>query len=251
MKNKTIYKKFPFIFLFFSLYFLCFGQTEQNFSKVQAEDDNKILTKIENFENPKIKIPKNLFFFTLGPSVYVNTDSKTSPSPVSFAGGAGFDLFNHKFLNFQPKLTFFTNYYLWDGEYARPSEIENRTALALSFLLDLNTTHIFHLEKDIFQFGGGLGFLARFSFLANGVDSDDTGGETNSTAGDDIKSINRWFYKNLNFLYPNLNFSWQHAFTKNYLAGLEAKIYFPLGAILDGRAFDTTIFSLGIKISPR
>ena len=86
MKNKTIYKKCPFIFLFFSLSFLCFGQTEPNFTKVQAEDDNKILTKIENFENPKIKIPKNLFFFTLGPSVYVNTDSKTSPSPVSFAG---------------------------------------------------------------------------------------------------------------------------------------------------------------------
>ena len=165
MKNKTFYKKFPFIFLFFSLSFFCFGQTEQNFSKTQSEDDGKILTKIEDFEKAKIKLPKNLFFFTLGPSVYVNTDSKTSPSPVSFAFGAGFDLFNHKFLNFQPKLTFFTNYYLWDGECARPSEIENRTALALSFLLDLNTTHIFRLKKTFSSLAEDWDFWLDFPFL--------------------------------------------------------------------------------------
>lgn len=217
----------------------------------QQDRQNKIIVKSEDFIDNRVKLPEASFFFTLGPALYVNTDSSTAPSPISFSAGAGFDLFNGKFLNFQPKLTFFTGYYLWDGENARPAEVENRTALGLSFLLDLDTTRIFRLKKGIIQFGGGMGFFLRGAVLAGGVSSSDTGSEEGSTAGEDVKSINHWFYKNLNFLYPNLCFSWQHAFTENYLAGLEAKAYFPLGAFLEGRGLDSALVFFGIKISKR
>ena len=225
------------------------GMGEEN--SRQKDRQNKIIVKTEDFTDNRIKLPDSSFFFTMGPALYVNTDSSTAPSPLSFSAGAGFDLFNRNFLNFQPKLSFFTGYYLWDGENARPAEVENRTALALSFLLDLNATHIFRLKKGIIQAGGGLGVLARGAFLAGGVSSGDSGGEEGSTAAEDVKSINRWFYKKLNFLYPNLCFSWQHAFTERYLAGFEAKAYFPLGAALDGRGLDSAMVFFGVKINRR
>ena len=69
--------------------------------------------------------------------VLVNTDStaKSAPSPIMYAGGAGLDFFPESSFDFQTKISFFTNYYLWTGEEAKPAEVENRTATAISFLL--------------------------------------------------------------------------------------------------------------------
>lgn len=188
------------------------------------------------------------FFFTLGPLLYVNTDSSSAPSPVKFCAGLGFDFFTDKIISFQPKISAFTNYYLWDGQYARPAEVENRTALALSLLFDLNAAHTWSFNNDSFELGGGISFFARYAFLANGVEESASGSSSSKTAGDDVKSINEWFYKDLNFLYPNISFCYMHRFTENYSAGLETKIYIPLGALKDGRALDTTLAFLGIKV---
>ncbi len=191
------------------------------------------------------------FFFTLGPALYINTDKDSAPSPVSLTGGAGFDFLKDKAISLQPKLSFFTGYYLWDGENARPAEIENRTAIVLSALLDLDAVHRWRTGKNIIEAGAGLSFLARAGMLANGVSQDDSGGTESSTAGDDVSSINRWFYSGMNFLYPNIAFSWMHTLESGWLAGLETKLYFPLGAIADGRALDTMIIFAGIKICSR
>lgn len=215
------------------------AQHEQKESQLSAQDNNNALSR--NWD----------FFFTLGPSLYINTDKNSAPSPVSFCGGAGLDLFKSSAISLQPKLSIFTNYYLWNGEYARPAEIENRTAIVFSFLLDIDAVHRWNTGKNIIEAGAGLSFLARAGMLANGVNSEDSGGTENSTAGKDISSINKWFYKDMNFLYPNLMFSYMRMLESRWLAGFETKLYFPLGAMIDGRALDTMIIFAGIKICPQ
>lgn len=191
------------------------------------------------------------FFFTLGPVLYVNTDSKSAPSPIKYSMGAGFDLLNNHFLTIQPKLSFFTDYYMWDGEYARPVEIENRTALVLSFLLDLQATHIWTIHKNAIQAGAGVSFLLRTGFLAGGVDSQDTGGTPETTAGDDVKKINSYFMSGTNFFYPSISLSWLRQLESGRHAGVEARFYIPLGALSDGRGLDSAMASLAFRICNR
>ncbi len=222
------------------------ADTEVSTSTENSADNQQIY--IHGTQEVALEYPFWDFFFTLGPVLYVNTDSSSAPSPVKFSAGLGFDFFTDKVIAFQPKVSVFTNYYLWDGQYARPAEVENRTALALSFLFDLNATHTWNTKTDFFELGGGISFLARYAFLANGVEKTDSGSSSDTTAGDDVKSINSWFYKDLNFLYPNLSFCYMHRFTENYFAGLETKIYIPIGALKDGRALDTTLVFFGIKV---
>ena len=195
-----------------------------------------------------INLGKWDFFFTLDPCIYMNADDKSAPSPIMFSGGLGLDFFNDKAVSFQPKLSFFTNYFLWNGNNARPAEVENRTAQVLNFLIDLDAVHTWLFKNSALQAGGGISVLARFAFLANGVNSSDSGGTDTSTAGDDVSSINSWFYSNLNFLYPNLNISWMRKMESQWIAGFEGRFYFPLGALTDGRGFDTMMISLGVKV---
>jgi len=190
-------------------------------------------------EKTEFKLKNWDFFFTLGPVIYVNTDSDSAPSPIMFSGGIGFDFFNDKPVSFQPKLSFFSNYYLWDGENARPAEIENRTAQVLSFLLDLDASHTWFFKSSALQAGGGLGILGRFGFLANGVDS---------TYSNDVSSINSWFWKKLNFIYPNINISWMRRLESQWHAGFETRLYIPAGALIDGRGLDTMMVSFGVRV---
>lgn len=189
------------------------------------------------------------FFFTLGPSVYVNTGStKTSaPSPVSFTPGIGFDFFNGRAIGLQTALSFFSTYNLWDGENARPAEVENREASTINFLLDVDGTKKFAFDKNIFEISAGAGFLIRYGFLSNGVNEDEAGTVSGKTVKDDIGSINDWYYSGMNFLYPNLGFCWMHDFERSWNAGLCLKYYVPLGALMDGRGMDTSIITIGVK----
>ena len=177
------------------------------------------------------------FFFTLDPCLYVNTDSESAPSPIQFSGGIGLDFFNDRAVSFQPKLSFFTNYFLWNGSNARPAEVENRTAQVFNFLFDLDAVHTILFKNSALQAGGGISILARFAVTASGVDG-----------SDDVSKINSWFYEDLNFLYPNLNLSWMRKMESQWIAGFETRVYFPLGAISSGRGLDTMILSLGVKV---
>ncbi len=239
----AIYKKLLLLTAFFLI--CAFASAE---AQTQQDIANDQQLYIRGTEGAALEYSSWDFFFTLGPLLYVNTDSSSAPSPVKFSAGFGFDFFTDRIISFQPKISAFTNYYLWDGQYARPAEVENRTALALSFLFDLNAAHKWSFNNDSFELGGGISFLARYAFLANGVEETDSGSSSTATAGDDVKSINSWFYKDLNFLYPNISFCYMHQFTENYSAGLETKVYIPLGALKDGRALDTTLVFFGVKV---
>ena len=197
------------------------------------------------------------FFVTAGPMLLVNADSSTNsaPSPIMFSLGAGVDFFRNRAVMFEPRLSCFTNYYLWDGNDAHPAEIENRTALVLAALLDVRLFKAWRRGANRFLLGGGVGVLARYGVLANGVDSGDAGGETDddgvplSTAGDDVGSISSYLWQSARFLYPELAFCWmRHLAQANVSAGVDVAFYLPLGSLASGNALDAALVSLAFKL---
>lgn len=191
------------------------------------------------------------FFLTLGPAVLVNTQStaESAPSPVMYAAGAGLDFFPESQLDFQSRISFFTNYYLWNGEKAKPAEIENRTATALSLLVDLCGGHSWIFGKNRISLDGGLGFLFRYGILSNGVEKSDKNQKTGTTAKDDIKDINSYFLDFINIIYPEIAFSYARNIFDGWKAGFESRIYFPLGSISTGDGLDAMLFSLSFKLN--
>lgn len=190
-------------------------------------------------------------FFTAGPMLLLNTDSSThsAPSPIMFAGGIGADFFNSKPVRAQARLSFFTNYYFWDGEKARPAEVENRTATVLSFLLDTCAVYPINRGAATYAFGAGLGFLARYGVLSNGVESSDSGSSDQLTAEKDVSNINTWLWENMRFLYPELTFSYMHSIPSSSITvGTDFRFYIPLGSLTTGNGMDASLFSLAFKL---
>ncbi|MBQ7158285.1 MAG: hypothetical protein IJS09_02510 [Treponema sp.] len=199
-----------------------------------------------------VAIKKHSFLFSAGPALMISTDStkKSAPSPITFCVGAGGTLFQNMPISFQPRLSFFVNYYLWDGDNARPAEIENRTAIALSFLLDLNAVKIIRYKNHTFQAGGGLGVLARFGILSNGVDANGSGSNENTSVSnnDDVSSINSWFWSSAHFLYPDIMFCWLYNLPNGWKAGVSANVYVPVGSLADGRGMDGMIIAISGRL---
>ena len=191
---------------------------------------------------------KPSFFFTMGPLAIINTESstKSAPTPIVFSTGFGMKFLEDKMVAFEPRVSFFTNYYLWDGDNALPAEVENRTAIALSLLFDLPAVVTFHHGENTFEAGSGLGFLARYGILANGVSSSDTG--ASGSASGDVDKINDWFWSGARYVFPELLGSWTYAVSSRLQAGFEGRVYFPLGSLMNGRGFDAMMFSLAARI---
>lgn len=199
-------------------------------------------------------IPSHAFFVTGGSMLLVNTDSNSAPSPIMFSLGAGTSLWQTAPVTLQPRISFFTNYYAWDGENARPAEVENRTALVLSALVDLCAVKTWWHGASQFQAGAGAGIWARLSVLANGVSSEDSGvtdsdGAVLTTAGDDVRDIQNWFWRDLRWLYPELCFSWLHRLPQRPIyAGVDMRFYVPLTSLKNGNAMDAALASMAFKL---
>ena len=153
---------------------------------------------------------------------------------------------NKAFLSFQPRLSFWTSYYLWDGKNALPAEIENRTAFVLNFMLDLPAAATFRFQKFQVEAGAGLGILARAAMLAGGVGQSDTG--ASGSAGGDKAEIQKWFWSNARFLYPEIFAAWEWNFTDRIAAGFELRYYLPIGSLANGRGLTESIFALSAKL---
>ncbi len=187
-------------------------------------------------------------FVNLGANITLNTESKlkSAPSPTAFAFAVGGIWPNKAFLSFQPRLSFWTSYYLWDGKNALPAEIENRTAFVLNFMLDLPAAATFRFQKFQVEAGAGLGILARAAMLAGGVGEGDTG--ASGSAGGDKAEIQKWFWSNARFLYPEIFAAWEWNFTDRIAAGFELRYYLPIGSLADGRGLTESIFALSAKL---
>lgn len=189
------------------------------------------------------------FMTGFAPMLIVNTDSdkKSAPSPIVYPITLGLVYPPQGSISFQPQLSFFTNYYLYsEDKKAAPAEIENRTATVFSFLLDLPVEYQFKLsEKHSITAGGAASILARFGILSSGVKSSDTG--TSGSASDDVKEINKWFWKNGRFFYLQGNVNYMYKFSDSIKAGPELKIYLPCGSLFSGEGMNSTMISLGLK----
>lgn len=187
-------------------------------------------------------------FITLGGIFTLNNEggTKSAVSPITFSTAIGAVWPNNSLLSFQPRLSFFTMYYIWNGKEALPSEVENRTALSLSFLLDIPAVFSFRVNKNTFETGLGLALLARIGILAPGVKGSETG--ASGSASSDVEKINEWFWSAGRFLYPELIFSWDYKISERLRAGLDLRWYIPLGALCTGHGLDTTMFALATKL---
>ena len=188
-------------------------------------------------------------YVTFEPTLIVNTSSGTAsaPSPIVYPFSIGASWPSGYFISFQPRLSFFMNYYLWDGEKALPAEIENRTATSLSFLLALPASLNFDLsEKSRIEASVGLALLMRFAVLSNGVGSSDSG--ASGSAGDDVSHIADWFWSGARPLYLQTGCSYIYEISGRIKAGPDLQLYFPLGSIFGGRGLDAMILSTGIKL---
>lgn len=199
------------------------------------------------------EIDKSLFF-TLGPKIMVNTDdsTKSAPSPVMYSLGAGGDFIFKNGISLETQLSFFTNYYLWDGEDSQPAEVENRTATALSFMMDFTGGYTFTLGKEknhLLSVLLGSGILLRHAFLSNGVDSDDTNRATGSKASDDVSNINGTFFSNMNFFYPEISLAYSYILSPVWKVGIETRVYLPAGSLSNDKGLDNMIVSLAAKLS--
>lgn len=204
-------------------------------SHVPAKSGKEFLSQISPFVN-------------IGANITINTESslKSAPSPTAFALSFGAIWPNKAFLSFQPRLSFWWSYYLWDGQNALPAEIENRTALALNFMLDLPAAATFRFKSCQVEAGLGLGILARVAVMAGGVGEGDTG--VSGSAGSDKEKIQEWFWSGARFLYPELFVAWEWNFTPRIAAGFEARWYFPIGSLINDRGLDASIIALAAKL---
>lgn len=229
---------------------------EQNSSQAQEAEPSSARSGFQNLFGGSFVPPKSgkeflsqiSPFVNLGVNITVNTESslKSAPSPTAFALSFGGIWPNKAFLSFQPRLSFWWSYYLWDGQNALPAEIENRTAFVLNFMMDLPAAATFRFASCQVEAGLGLGILARAALLASGVGESDTG--TTGSAGGDKSEIQSWFWSNARFLYPEFFAAWEWNFTERIAAGLEFRYYLPIGSLTDGRGLTESIFALSGKL---
>ncbi|HAH63367.1 MAG TPA: hypothetical protein DCL73_14865 [Treponema sp.] len=190
-------------------------------------------------------------FTSFAPMFILNTEAgtKSAPSPVVYPVTIGASWPNYYFVSFQPRLSFYYNYYLWndDEQIALPAEVENRTATALSFLLTLPAVFSFHFtENTTLEAEAGISLLLRAGILSNDVSASDSG--TSGSAESDTERINEWFWSNARFLYAETGASWLYDVTGTIKAGPELHFYLPLGSLFSGRGMDAMMLSTGIKL---
>ena len=225
-------KKVPAVFFIFLFSSIAFCQEEKI-------SDSNLSTKEKSFSvHP---------YINTGTQITVNTASKekSAPSPVSFLIGGGAVINFTDFISLEPKIDFWSMYYLYDGKNALPAEVEHRTATVLCFMLDIPVGFNFHFAENTFSAGCGLGFLIRLSLLSNGVKQNDYG--ATGTAQSDTDEISKWFWSNARFLYPEIFIAWDYKITASLRAGIVAKAYFCIGSLADGRGLDGTVINIAAR----
>ncbi len=193
-------------------------------------------------ENPSEEIETGTFFITAGPNVLFNFDTefRSAPSPMMFSAGFGAHIPIRDFLDFSPHIAFFSNYYLFEDGIAFPAEIEHRTALVPSLLIDFPVEYKLPLRKSLLTLGGGLSILTRYAFLATGVPDSEK---------DDIKEINSYLWGGARWLYPMLQAGWDYVLPSGIATGALVRAYFPLGSFIDPNpsAFQSMILSFSLR----
>lgn|SRR5574344_364947 len=232
-------------------------EPEQTETTANDEDDSakSSLTtgqKFTNFMSTYFKpITSNTnLFFTGGITFCLSTGSHTisAPSPLKYTLGVGYSFHIARFFLFQPRLSGWSQYYLWDADSgnAYPAPLENRTATTLNLLIDLPFVIPVGTTKNMTGFGFGAAILARYGFLSNGVSSTDTG--SSGTAEGDVDLINGWMWSSVRWLYPEFMISYNHLLKNGWRLGGEVRFYLPIGSIISGNGMDGMMASVALRL---
>ena len=185
--------------------------------------------------------------FNIGSNITLNLQSKehSAISPINFFAGGGADIKINN-LSIIPTHNIWAMYYLYYDDKALPAEVEHRTASVINCMLDLPVGYNFYKNNSVFTVGAGLGILFRISFLSSGVSESDTGYSGNAKS--DLENINKYFYSNARFLYPEIFFSYLYNFSNDFSAGAMLKYYVSIGNLAAGSLFDASIISVSTRI---
>ena len=178
--------------------------------------------------------------FSLSPQITINNDKDGAPSPVKFGVGIGFEIPLIQNLLIAPQFTFSTNYYLVANNKVLPAEIENRTALAPSLMLDIPFGYKIPIKNLYITPKIGLGTFLRYGFLAKGISKSES---------DLVDFINEGFYKDLAWLYPMAEIDFDFVVKEKLMAGFGIKYYLPLGSVLKGETLQNSIFALQFRFA--
>lgn len=239
-------KKILLVILPLCFIFATFAENSAALEPAVSAEDEMNTGDIEIIRKTK---PEINWIAGFAPAVIFNIDdsNKSAPSPIVYPFGFGISVYADKFISFQPRLSFFTNYYLYNDGSAKPAEIENRTATAFSFLIDLPAVFTFDLKHTHFlELGLGAGILARFAILSSGVDDSEEG--ESGTVSDDLRAINKSFWENANFLYIENSFAYLFRLNEKIKIGPEIRLYIPCGSLFTKGSMNGGMFSAGIKV---
>lgn len=235
------------------------SETEENLEVIESEDSpssDEIDLKGQDFHKSTsfLNFIRSMdLVLQFEPGVYINPNKKNSngdlisaPSPIIYPISIGVLWPNYTFISIQPTLSFFMMNHLWYDGLALPAEIENRTTTTLGFMLNIPAVLTLYLPNCRFQLEAGLGIFMRFGLKAAGVDNNDYGYSGN--AGNDVTNINKWFWKDLNWMYLTTSGSWLYNVTENFRIGPTVGIYIPVGSIIKQQSLQGMIISVGLKI---
>ncbi len=245
MKQKGILPKLPFLFICIFLFFAVQPAFAEDIpaEEVSAEENASVE---EAPSNPFLE--HSDFVLELTPSIFHNTGTPSvrAPSAFFFPLSAGLCYNFTDFFSIESMLSFFYNYYLISEDKVVISEIENRTAVALSLMLSIPVVFSFDLfAKSKLEVCTGPAFLFRLPLLAPGVDSNDSG--FYGTAASDVNYMMHWFYESGRFLYFNLKFSWLFS-VDQVKFGPVVSLEIPAVTIFTDKNLNGFIVSAGLKI---
>lgn len=204
--------------------------------------------EIQNmFDFPFLETSNVFMGFT--PVLYISTDGENrgGPSPISYPLYVGVAWPRDFWISLQPSLKIYTEYYLINDGKVYPAEIENRTGLGFSFLLNLPVVFQANFwDKTNIKLSAGIAFLLRFAVTAPGVDKNSPGYA--GTVKDDVSLINKSFYEGLKFIYLSGSADWMFNLNNGVQIGPEISLYIPVITILSEFSLHGTMISGGVKL---
>lgn len=235
-KNKKTRIIVGFMVFLFSLSCLVFAQTDDPVTEDIPQEDER--TEIEVDVAKGVPSP---FIVTFNWVAIGNIIATNTLFPINFSIGAGAQIKIIKNVSFVPHVQVFWFDYIWTGSSILPATTETPSIFVLSVLADIPVTYDIYWRNSIFRIGGGVSFLLRFT---------PSGDFKSSEEQSDRTKMNAWFWDNVRFLYPNVQFSWDYVFDNGLALGLSIKTYISIREVMDTNTFDKSMISLGIRIIP-
>ncbi|UTC74212.1 hypothetical protein E4O03_08130 [Treponema sp. OMZ 792] len=241
-KTNLFFSTLLIICLSFSIY------AQEAEQKQEAEKTNEA-----NQTEISTKTPSD-FGFYIGTAIIFSSLKKHTAPPMGTALnlGAEYEYKGISTLSIVPSLDFSLFHYGLYKKKAYICEIENRSALTMSFLLDVPFLVRLEFKPWTISMGGGLAFFMRFGLLEPGIKPDDPGTEGLKTS-EEVKEINRYFWQQGRFIYPSLRIKAEYTLPSGWKAGVQLKTYLPLSNIWDklkNKSSDGLMIQAGIVLHP-